>query len=148
MKVGIYFSIKLALFSLLCILALLLVCLPALCLAEYDAQGFFKENDAETIFEYDRSKKKRADEEKDVNFDYPFTEKDMQRQIEEAQRKAKEMLDFACREARSRGKSYLRLDCYADREYLCNLYECYGFKLVKKREMFRGVFAALYELKL
>ena len=45
---------------------------------------------------------------------------------------AKEMLDFARQEAVSRDKKYLRLDCYADREYLCRLYEEYGFKLIER----------------
>lgn len=61
---------------------------------------------------------------------------------------AKEMLDFAHNEAKRRGKNYLRLDCYADRPYLCNLYEGYGFTLVKKSEMMPGLFAALYEMKI
>ncbi len=58
-----------------------------------------------------------------------------------------EMLSFAYDEASKRGKKYLRLDCYADREYLCKLYEEFGFKLIKKREMMPGLFAAFYELR-
>jgi len=61
---------------------------------------------------------------------------------------AREMIDFAYDEAKKRSKKYLRLDCYADREYLCKLYEDYGFTLVEKREMMPGLFAALYEMKL
>lgn len=58
------------------------------------------------------------------------------------------MLDFAQNEAIKRNKKYLRLDCYANRQYLCYLYEDYGFKLVEKKEMKKNLFAALYELKL
>lgn len=61
---------------------------------------------------------------------------------------AKQMLDFAKEEAKKRDKKYLRLDCYADREYLRNLYEGYGFQLVETREMMQGLFAALYEMKI
>jgi len=59
-----------------------------------------------------------------------------------------EMLDFAREEAIKRNKKFLRLDCYADREYLRYFYESYGFKLVKIREMEPDLYAALYELEL
>ena len=60
---------------------------------------------------------------------------------------AEEWLKFAYYEAQRRGRKFLRLDCYANREYLCNLYENFGFHLIEKREMKLGLYAALYELK-
>ena len=61
---------------------------------------------------------------------------------------SKFMLDFAYEEAKRKNKKYLRLDCYADRDYLCELYENYGFRLVKKREMHSDISAALFEFKI
>jgi len=60
---------------------------------------------------------------------------------------ARVMLDYANMMAQRKGKQYLRLDCYADRKNLCKLYEDYGFKLIKMREMKPNLYAALYELE-
>lgn len=38
------------------------------------------------------------------------------------------LLDFALAHAKSLGKTYLRLDCVANRTALCRFYEGYGFK--------------------
>ena len=56
-----------------------------------------------------------------------------------------QILDFAVREARRRGKRFLRLDTDANRPALCALYERYGFGYVG-RVMADDFDAALYEL--
>jgi GNAT superfamily N-acetyltransferase len=57
------------------------------------------------------------------------------------------MLDWAKTRARKQGKSYLRLDCAADRPKLCRFYEQYGFRRVARR-MVGPYYTAFYELPL
>jgi GNAT superfamily N-acetyltransferase len=57
------------------------------------------------------------------------------------------MLDRAKARAREQGKSYLRLDCAADRPKLCRFYEGYGFRRVG-RGMVGPYDTAFYELPL
>jgi GNAT superfamily N-acetyltransferase len=58
-----------------------------------------------------------------------------------------QMLDWARQQAIRQGKTYLRLDCAADRPILCSFYEKYGFHQVARRMV--GPFdCAFYELPL
>lgn len=58
---------------------------------------------------------------------------------------SKYILEWAKKQTEERNKKFLRLDCYADREYLCNLYESSGFKRVGDILMLGEDYAALYE---
>lgn len=55
---------------------------------------------------------------------------------------ARDMVEWAAREAQRRGKKYLRLDCAADRVKLRAFYESLGFRLVGLRDLgaYRGAF--------
>lgn len=57
------------------------------------------------------------------------------------------MLDWARVRASERERSYLRLDCAADRPKLCRFYEDYGFRRVGRR-MVGSYDTAFYELPL
>lgn len=57
------------------------------------------------------------------------------------------MMDWAKARASEQEKSYLRLDCAADRPKLCRFYEDYGFHRVR-REMVGPYDTAFYELPL
>ncbi|WP_282937387.1 GNAT family N-acetyltransferase [Paenibacillus sp. RC67] len=56
-----------------------------------------------------------------------------------------EMVDWAKVQAKSLGKTYVRLDCAADRPKLCLFYENQGFKRVSERVMFGKYLTAFYE---
>lgn len=58
-----------------------------------------------------------------------------------------EMIEWAKRETRRRGRAYLRLDCAADRPKLCAIYERLGFEQ-KDRRLLAGFDTAFYELRL
>ena len=57
------------------------------------------------------------------------------------------MLDWAKVRASERARTYLRLDCAADRPKLCRFYEGYGFRRVERR-MVGPYDTAFYELPL
>jgi GNAT superfamily N-acetyltransferase len=55
------------------------------------------------------------------------------------------MIDWAKREVNCRSKKFLRLDCAADREKLCEFYESLGFHKVREELMFGKWPTAFYE---
>ncbi len=57
------------------------------------------------------------------------------------------MLDWAKARASEQGRSYLRLDCAADRPKLCRFYEEYGFRRAGRR-MVGPYDTAFYEIPL
>jgi GNAT superfamily N-acetyltransferase len=59
---------------------------------------------------------------------------------------SRQFIDWAKDEVRSRNRSFLRLDCAADRPKLCNIYEELGFLRIERRMV--GIYdIAFYELK-
>ena len=60
---------------------------------------------------------------------------------------SKYMLDWAKEQARFRGRKYLRLDCIANREKLCNLYRDYGFERVDEKQVLGNWISARFELR-
>lgn len=58
-----------------------------------------------------------------------------------------QMLDWAVSHAKKKGRSYLRLDCAADRPKLHQLYESFGFQKVDQR-MVSPYYTSFYELNL
>ncbi|WP_052339773.1 bifunctional GNAT family N-acetyltransferase/NUDIX hydrolase [Gorillibacterium massiliense] len=61
---------------------------------------------------------------------------------------AADLLQWVKQEARARGKDYIRLEIYEDREPLVRLYEGSGFQRVELRIMPDGTAIGLYEYKL
>src|SRR5690348_9879016 len=55
------------------------------------------------------------------------------------------MIEWAKREVRNRGKTYLRLDCAADRPKLRSFYESCGFMKVRERLVLQQYPTAFYE---
>jgi GNAT superfamily N-acetyltransferase len=61
---------------------------------------------------------------------------------------SQEMIHWAKVRAKSLNKSYVRLDCAADRPKLCKFYESQGFRNVGEKVMFGKYPTAFYQLKL
>ena len=55
------------------------------------------------------------------------------------------MIEWAKEEVRRRNKTFLRLDCAADRPKLCAFYERHGFRKVKERLILQKYPTALFE---
>jgi len=55
------------------------------------------------------------------------------------------ILEFAEAKARGRGAQYLRLDCHAGNNWLCEYYRAHGFAEVARVEQHPGYFGALYQ---
>jgi len=55
------------------------------------------------------------------------------------------MIEWAKGQAKARGKTYIRLDCAADRPKLCAFYEDQGFRKVREQVMFGKYPTAFYE---
>jgi hypothetical protein len=55
------------------------------------------------------------------------------------------MIEWAKKEAKRRNKTFLRLDCAADRPKLCSFYEKHGFRKVGERLILQKFPTALFE---
>ncbi len=60
----------------------------------------------------------------------------------------KAILDNVIKLAKASDKQFIRLDCFSESHWLCNFYENYGFKFIKKVKQHINYYGNLYEYKI